>query len=53
VHVVTGLSINQMNDTIEKVTAKMQRSHLELIKLLLDDLQFAGGECTPRNRTRK
>jgi len=53
------LSINQMNDTIEKVTAKMQRSHLELIKLLLDDLQFAerrigpcpnSVRCTSRSR---
>ena len=43
---LAGLSINQMNDTIEKVIAKMQRSHLELINLLLDDLQFAGGELS-------
>ena len=52
VHVVAGLSINQMNDTIEKVTAKMRRSHLDLIALLLDDLQFAGGECTPPKRAK-
>ena len=36
------LSINQMHQSIEQVTAKMQHSHLELLKLLLDDLKFAG-----------
>jgi len=36
------LSVNQMNETIEQVTAKMQRSHLELLKLQIDDLIYAG-----------
>ena len=36
------LSINQTNLTLEQVAAKMQKSHLDLLRLLIDDLKHAG-----------
>ena len=35
-------SVNLMSTTIENVVAKMQRSKLELLKLLTDQMRFAG-----------
>ena len=36
------LVINQVNLTLEQVAAKMQSSHLDLLRLLTDDLKHAG-----------
>ena len=36
------LSVNQNSQTLEQVASKMQRSHLDLLQLLLDDLRHAG-----------
>ena len=36
------LSINQTNLTLEQVAAKMQKSHLDLLRLLIDDLKHSG-----------
>ena len=35
------LSVNLTNHTIDEVLSKLQRSHLQLLDLALDDLRFA------------
>ena len=41
------LSINQTNRTLEQLAAKMQQSHLDLMRLLIDDLKHAGAPERP------
>ena len=39
--VTMRMSVN-VDTTIEQVVAKMQRSHLQLLDLVIDDLSYAG-----------
>ena len=41
------LSINQTNRTLEQLAAKMQQSHLDLMRLLIDDLKQSGAPERP------
>ena len=43
--VESSFSVNLMSQTIEQVVAKLQRSHLDLLRLIVDAFRFAG---TPR-----
>ena len=40
--VAVRLSVNRSAETLEVVVSKMQRSHLQLIKVIRDDIKFTG-----------